>query len=89
MQAGAEVDVAGPAVLASPYDDRLLVRELDEFDIPFDEFRKLMWVCAPRKVTVRNSGKAHARMIVFQVGHVSGPILLLKEGEKDGAPKHS
>ena len=65
---GAEVQISGPAVLASAYDDKLTLKELDEFDIPLDEFRKPMWVCAPRQVEIRNSGQKPARVIVFQVG---------------------
>lgn len=68
MEPEAEMEIAGPAVLASPYSARVTVKELEDFDIPLDEFRKLMWVCAPRKVGLRNSGSAAARVIVFQVG---------------------
>ena len=68
MQPGSAIGISGPAVLASPYDDKLMVKELDEFDIPLGEFKKLMWVCAPRKVVVRNSGQARAHLVVFQVG---------------------
>jgi hypothetical protein len=68
MQPGSEIEIAGPAVLASPYDDRLLIKELEAFDIRLDEFRKLMWVCAPRKVWIRNSESTLARMCVFQPG---------------------
>jgi hypothetical protein len=65
---GAEVQISGPAVLASAYDDKLMVKELDDFDIPLDAFRKLIWVCAPRQVAVRNSAQKPARLIVFQIG---------------------
>lgn len=71
LEPGAEVQISGPAVLASAYDDKLMLKELDDFDIPLDEFRKLMWVCAPRKVAIRNIGQTPARAIVFQVGHRS------------------
>ncbi len=65
----AEIEIFGPVVLASPYDDKLIAKELDDFDIPLDNFRKLMWVCAPRKVTIRNCGQSSARAIIFQVGY--------------------
>ena len=64
----AEIEIFGPVVLASPYDDKLIAKELDDFDIPLDNFRKLMWVCAPRKVTIKNCGQSSARAIIFQVG---------------------
>ncbi|HKD84010.1 MAG TPA: hypothetical protein VKB58_04630 [Terriglobales bacterium] len=64
----AELEIHGPAVLAAPYDRTILVKEIDDFDNALDGFRKLMWVCAPRKVWVRNSGRAAAQLIVFQVG---------------------
>ena len=69
LAAGAEVEVAGPAVLAAPY-GTVMVKELDEYDIPLDDFRKLMWVCAPRKVGVRNAGARPVEMVVAQVGSV-------------------
>jgi quercetin dioxygenase-like cupin family protein len=68
MEAGAEVEVDGPAVVASPYGGKIMMKELDEFDIPLDEFEKLAWVCAPRTVALRNSGSSGARAVVFQVG---------------------
>ena len=72
MQPSSEVEIAGPAVLASPYEGRLQIKELDAFDIPLDDFRKLMWVCAPRKVWIRNSGPALGRMCAFQLGRADG-----------------
>jgi hypothetical protein len=68
IEPGADVEISGPAVLASPYDDALMLKELADFDIPLDSFRKLIWVCAPRKVTIKNFGMAAGRAIVFQVG---------------------
>ena len=67
---GAEVEIAGPAVLASPYRP-VMVRELEEYDIPLDHFRKLMWVCAPRRVGVRNAGAGPAKAVVIRVGPTS------------------
>lgn len=66
---GCEIEIAGPAVLASPYHDALMLKELDDFDVPLDSFRKLMWVCGPRKVAIRNFGGTNARALVFQIGH--------------------
>jgi len=63
-----ELEIAGPAVIASPYGGVVMLKEVDDFDIPLDDFRKLIWVCAPRKVAVRNSGLAVARVCVFQIG---------------------
>jgi len=65
---GAEVEISGPAVVAAPYDGALMLKELDEFNIPLDSFRKLMWVGAPRKVALRNAGQMPARLVVFQIG---------------------
>jgi hypothetical protein len=48
-----------------------MMKELDDFDIPLDDFRKLMWVCAPRKVAIRNAGENVAKAVVFQVGRLS------------------
>lgn len=64
---GAEVEIAGPAVLSAPY-HTVMMREVDAYDIPLDGFRKLIWVCAPRQVGIRNPGHEVARMIVFQPG---------------------
>lgn len=68
LEPGAEAEVSGPAVLASAHDDKLVLKELDDFDIPLDNFRKLMWVWAPRQVAIKNSGATPGRLIVFQVG---------------------
>ena len=67
LEPGAELEIAGPATLASPYQP-VMVRELGEFNIPLDDFRKLMWVCAPRNVGIQNAAKNLARVIVFQLG---------------------
>ena len=45
-----------------------MMKEVEEFDIPLDDFRKLIWVCASRKVSIRNIGKEQARAVVFQLG---------------------
>jgi quercetin dioxygenase-like cupin family protein len=68
MKPGAEVEIAGPAVVASPHGGEIMMKELDEFNIPLDDFEKLAWVCAPRTVGVRNAGSAPARTVVFQIG---------------------
>ena len=67
MQPGAEIEIAGPAVLAAP-SGAVMVKELDEFDIPLDDFRKLMWVCKPRKVGVRNGDSEATKVVVVEVG---------------------
>jgi hypothetical protein len=71
MSSGAEVEIAGPAVIACPHGGEIMMKELDDFDIPLDDFRKLMWVCAPRKVAIRNAGENVAKAVVFQVGRLS------------------
>jgi len=68
IQPGGELEIPGPAVLASPYDEGLMLKELDAYDIPLDGFRKLMWVCAPRTVAVKNVGSKAARLLLFQIG---------------------
>jgi hypothetical protein len=67
MEPGAEVEIAGPAVVAAPYEP-VMVKELEVFDIPLDDFRKLMWVCAPRKVRVRSAGTRAARLVAISLG---------------------
>jgi quercetin dioxygenase-like cupin family protein len=67
LQPGAELEISGPAVIAAPYEP-VMIREIEDFDVPLNEFSKLMWVCAPRKVGVRNAGELEARVVVFGVG---------------------
>lgn len=64
---GAEIEIAGPAVLAVP-NSAVMMREIDDFDIPLDQFKKLMWVCPPRKVGIRNLGPEDAQLLVFRPG---------------------
>lgn len=71
MNAGAKVEIAGPAVIACPHGGEIMMKELDDFDIPLDDFRKLTWVCAPRRVSIRNVGQAAAEAVVFHVGQLS------------------
>lgn len=67
LSVGAEVEIAGPAVLAAPYGP-VMLREVEAYDIPLDDFRKLMWVCAPRKVWIRNEGVPSAKVVLVRVG---------------------
>jgi hypothetical protein len=67
MGPGAEAEIAGPAVLAVPY-GLVMVKELEQFDIPLDDFRKLMWVCKPRKVEIRNEGPGTTKVAAVQIG---------------------
>ena len=69
LSPGGEVEIAGPAVLAAPYAP-VMVKELDEYNIPLDDFRKMIWVCAPRKVGVRNAGAGPTKVVVVKVGGV-------------------
>jgi quercetin dioxygenase-like cupin family protein len=71
MDSGAEIEIAGPAVVASPHGGKIMMKELDEFDISMSDFEKLAWVCAPRKVGISNAGSAPTRTVVFQVGSLS------------------
>ena len=61
LEPGAELEIAGPAVLSAPDGGGIVLKEIEEFDHPLDEFRKLAWVCAPRKVWIRNAGAEHGR----------------------------
>jgi hypothetical protein len=45
-----------------------MVKELEQFDIPLDDFRKLMWVCKPRKVEIRNEGPGTTKVAAVQIG---------------------
>ncbi len=67
MEPAAEVEIAGPSVIAAPYGP-VMLRELDEFNIPLDDFQKLMWVCAPRKVGIKNVSKLPSSVVVFAIG---------------------
>ena len=71
MEPSAEVEIAGPSVVAAPYGGKTMMKELDDFDIPLDDFEKLIWVCAPRRVGVKNAGLEPVRAVVFQVGRLS------------------
>ena len=64
---GGEIEIAGPAVLSSP-NGAVMVRELEEYDIALDDFRKLLWVCAPRKLGIGNRGERPTGVVVFQLG---------------------
>ncbi len=68
LEPGAELEIAGPAVLSAPNGGGIVLKEIEEFDHPLDEFRKLAWVCAPRKVWIRNAGAEPAEALAFQVG---------------------
>jgi quercetin dioxygenase-like cupin family protein len=71
MEAAAELEISGPSVIASPHGGKIMMKELDEFDIPLDDFAKLIWVCARRKGGIRNAGLKPAQVVVFQTGGVS------------------
>ena len=70
LDPSAELEIAGPAVIAAPYEP-VMIREIEEFDVPLDHFKKLMWVCAPRKVGVKNVAELPATVLVFAVGNSS------------------
>ena len=69
MDAGAEVEIAGPAVVATPHGGEIMMKEVEEFDIPLDDFEKLTWVCSSRQVGIRNAGQTPVQVVVFQVGN--------------------
>ena len=69
-----EMEISGPTVLAAPYGP-VMLRELDEYNIPLDDFRKLTWVCAPRRAGIRNAGEGPAAVIAVRVGRVMQPYM--------------
>lgn len=71
LEPGAELEIAGPAVLSAPNGGGIVLKEIEDFDQPLDEFRKLAWVCAPRRVWIRNSGAVPAGAVVFQIGRTA------------------
>jgi hypothetical protein len=67
----AEVEIAGPAIVSSPQGDELMIKELEEFHIPLNSFFKPMWVCAPRKIVLKNLGQRAGTAVAFDVGAAS------------------
>jgi hypothetical protein len=68
LKPGAEVEVAGPVVVSSPNGQELMLREVEEFDVPLNDFRRPIWVCRGRRLGIRNSGSENAAVLIFQVG---------------------
>ncbi len=68
MQSLAEVEISGPAVIASPYGGRLDLEELGEPACQLNKFRDLKWLRPNAKGILRNGAKGAAKVVIFQLG---------------------
>ena len=68
MESGAEVEICGPAIVASPYEANLRLEGMGEEVITLREFSDLGWLFPFSKGMLRNVDNKSARAIVFQLG---------------------
>jgi hypothetical protein len=68
MQSNAEVEICGPALVASPYEVMVGLEELGRSTVKLNDFKDLAWLSPLGKGLLRNNGVRSARAIVFQVG---------------------
>ena len=68
MGSGSEVEVSGPAILASPYEHRVELAEPSGETYIFNDFRDLAWIPPSGRGRVKNLENAPARMVVIVVG---------------------
>jgi hypothetical protein len=68
MQSEAEVEISGPAIVASPYEANLRLEGVGEGVTTIREFSDLGWLSPFSKGLLRNVDNRSARAIVFQLG---------------------
>ncbi len=77
VQRGEEVEICGPAVMASPYQQEVALRKADGETAILCEFRDLAWLAPGGKGVLQTTGAGAARVVVFQVGAVEPELPVL------------
>ena len=68
MGSGSEVEVCGPAILASPYEHKVELTKSSGGASIFNGFRDLAWILPSEKGRVKNLENTLARVVVIVVG---------------------
>ncbi|HUI85065.1 MAG TPA: hypothetical protein VL240_12620 [Candidatus Binatia bacterium] len=65
---GADIEILGPAVVATPYSNRLNPEALGEIEIKSDEICDMAWVASGRDALLWGCWEQSETAIVFQIG---------------------
>ncbi len=84
IESEAEVAVFGPAVVATPYGDRLTHKDLGRITLTPNSISDLTWIPPGHQETLRRWQNAGERALVFQVGRTDDQLLPV---EKRGEPR--
>ena len=68
VEPGAELAVAGPAVVASPYGNELTPDALGDVEVKHNSICDLAWIAADREATLFGCWKQAVSLLVFRVG---------------------
>jgi hypothetical protein len=81
LQKNAEVEIQGPAIIASPYEASVEVEESEGRTVKLYSFNSLCWL-SPGKGVLRNTGAARATAVVFQIGARAEDTLSVRRQER-------
>lgn len=70
IEPGAEVEILGPAVVATPYENKLGAHALDDIEIKSNPICELAWIPPERPATLWGCWEEAERVIVFQIGRI-------------------
>jgi quercetin dioxygenase-like cupin family protein len=84
MESEAEVVVSGPAVVATPYGDRLAHGDLGQVMLTPNSISNLTWIPPGQQEILRRWQNAGDRALIFQVGRAHDQLLPV---EKRGDPR--
>ncbi len=70
LSSAAEIRIAGPAIVASPYGGEATLEAPSTGVINLNKFSDLRWIAPGQNGAVGNAGKRVAQVVVFQLGHI-------------------
>jgi quercetin dioxygenase-like cupin family protein len=82
IQPGAEVEILGPAVVATPYENKLSPDALDGIEIKSNPICHLAWIPAQQEAILWGCWQETERVIIFQVGRTDErgvPVLKVRD----------
>jgi len=83
MLRSAQVEISGPAILASPYEQEVELEELGVGTVKLSGFRDLAWLRPLGNGLVRHTGSRSAWVIVLQLGGSDDQISSVRKPERE------
>jgi hypothetical protein len=79
LDPGAQAEADGPAIVATPYGERLVPKDPGDITVKADNVHNMGWIASDRCGLVRNQLERPLRAIVFQLGRTEEQLAAVRK----------